>query len=117
MKTITLTIPFIATILNEEEADKRRIESCYQTEIKCKYTDLVKLLGKATYKNGDEYKTLKEWVIQVGNDIVTVYDYKESKKYCGSKDGLNLNEITNWHIGGNNNAVSMLVARYILDNK
>jgi len=36
--------------------------------------------------------------------LATIYNYKDGKNYLG-KEGLEVEEITNWHIGGHNEAV------------
>lgn len=56
------------------------------------YQDLVKKFGEPHELNGD--KTLAEWSF-VSNDGVqfTIYDYKNY--------GCRKEDITNWHIGGN----------------
>lgn len=83
--------------------------SCYQDEITISYQSIVDKLGRPNSK-GDGYKVSAEWIIYTPAGYGTIYDYKESKKYCG-KDGLPTKDITCWHIGGSNKET----ADYIID--
>jgi hypothetical protein len=61
------------------------------------YSTLVAKLGEPV-EGG--YKTDAEWVIEFeGGSIVTIYNWKDGKNYCGVA-GLPVNDITDWHIGG-----------------
>lgn len=62
------------------------------------YKSLVDLFGKP---NGmwDSYKTDAEWVIETPSGVATIYNYKDGKNYLG-EDGLDVEDITDWHIGG-----------------
>lgn len=67
-------------------------------EIKTSYSKLVSLFGEPTV--GDEYKIDAEWEIEFEDGTVaTIYNWKDGKNYCGS-DGLNVQNIKDWHIGG-----------------
>ena len=57
----------------------------------------------------DGYKTSAEWHIEIRHDnvvkgVVAIYDYKSCKTY--SKDGLDTEDITTWHIGAKNNRLA-----------
>ena len=67
--------------------------------LKTTYAQLVELFGEPM--DGDDYKVDVEWEIEFENGvIVTIYNWKDGKNYCGA-DGLNVEEITDWHIGSN----------------
>lgn len=73
--------------------------TCLQGGIDISYAELVKKLGEPT--NGDGYKVDAEWEIKFGDGTVaTIYNYKDGKNYNG-KEGLDVEEIRDWHIGGN----------------
>ena len=66
------------------------------------YDDLVSAFGDPTIET-DNYKTDAEWHVSFtgydrGHEFVTIYNYKDGKNYLG-RDGLNVKDITNWHIG------------------
>jgi len=71
-----------------------------QGHIDTTYENIISVLGKEHHK-GDEYKTEAEWCIQFQDGtIATLYNWKNGKTYCGEKDGLNVEDITEWNIGG-----------------
>lgn len=72
-----------------------------QNEVKTTYAHLCAVFGKPTTK-GDGYKVDAEWIILTPEGIVTIYNYKDGKNYLG-KDGLEVEKITEWHIGGHSN--------------
>ena len=50
--------------------------------------------------NYDDYKSDVEWALKFSDGtIATVYNWKNGKNYLG-EDGLELEEITEWNIGG-----------------
>ena len=59
------------------------------------YRNLVELLGEPTFDepSGDD-KVQKEWVIEYGNEIFTVYDWKTYDV------DYTVNELDSWSIGG-----------------
>jgi hypothetical protein len=61
------------------------------------YHELVDLFGEPVVET-DGYKTDAEWIIQLGSMLLTIYNYKDGKNYLGA-DGLNVSQITDWHIG------------------
>jgi hypothetical protein len=67
------------------------------TEISTNYENLVNVLGEPNI-DGDGYKTDAEWLIEINGKVLTIYNWKDGKNYCGD-DGLELDEITDWHIG------------------
>ena len=77
------------------------------------YDTLVKYLGEPN--TGDEYKIDAEWDIEFDDGrIATVYNYKDGRNYCGA-EGLPVDAITNWHIGGNTDSAPVLVHSIIND--
>lgn len=75
--------------------------SCLQGYVNTTYADLVACFGEpvASY---DDYKCDAEWNIKFADGVVvTIYNYKDGKNYCG-EDGLAVEDITDWHIGGHN---------------
>ena len=67
------------------------------------YSKLVEKFNEPT--NADGYKIDAEWKIEFPDgEIATIYNYKDGKNYNGS-EGLEVEEITEWHIGGFNDSV------------
>jgi hypothetical protein len=63
------------------------------------YADLVQTFGEPT-RDGDGYKVDAEWIITFADGVVaTIYNYKDGRNYCG-EDGLAVEDITEWHVGG-----------------
>ena len=71
------------------------------------YDNLVKKLGKANCAT-DGYKTDAEWSGYINNKVFTIYNYKDGKNYLG-KEGLDVEDITDWHIGGQDEKAVRLV--------
>ena len=70
--------------------------------VKTSYKNLVSKLGKP-YVWFEHDKVDVEWCFKFPDGtIATVYNYKDGKNYLGEK-GKAVEDITNWHIGGNNN--------------
>ena len=64
------------------------------------YENIVSVLGKEHHK-GDEHKTEAEWCIKFEDGTVaTLYNWKNGKIYCGEEEGLDVQDITEWNIGG-----------------
>jgi len=79
-----------------------------QGYIEVPYEKLVKVFGPP--EEGDGYKTQVEWRIEFEDGtIATIYDYKMSKEYLGPDEGLEPEEITEWHIGGREPQAVILV--------
>jgi len=70
-----------------------------QGYINTSYADLVGCFGEP--QGGfDDYKCDCEWNIKFADGVVvSIYNWKNGKNYCG-EDGLDLVDITDWHIGG-----------------
>ena len=69
-------------------------------EIDIAYDELIRILGKPTHAQGDSHKVDIEWVITRGPDVFTIYNYKDGKNYLGD-EGLENEDIRDWHIGTN----------------
>lgn len=63
-------------------------------------TTYSKLFEKFGEPFDDGYKTDAEWEIEFSDGkVATIYNWKNGKNYNGS-EGLDLDDITVWHIGG-----------------
>jgi hypothetical protein len=66
--------------------------------IDIEYDKLVSLLGEPTI--GDEYKVDAQWNIEFEDGLIAnIYNWRDGKNYNGD-EGLDVTEITDWHIGG-----------------
>lgn len=91
--------------MNKKEFQKRvKLASpgggCLNGYLDISYAKLVELLGEPN-AGGDMYKTDAEWAIEFDGDHFSIYNYKDGKNYLGG-DGLDVEDIRDWHIGGNN---------------
>ena len=74
----------------------------YLATIEVSYTDLVAAFG--TPSEGDKYKTEAEWTLRFPKgQKIAIYNYKNSK--CYSSTMPDIENVTEWHIGGNNGAL------------
>ena len=72
-----------------------------QGYIKASYEQLVKTFGAPHDPDGDNYKTDVEWAFEFADGtIATLYNWKNGKNYLGEAEGLELNDIYEWHVGG-----------------
>jgi len=81
-----------------------------QGTLTAKYGDIVKVLGKPM--RGDGYKVDAEWEVYVEGLAITIYNYKNGKNYCGD-DGMNVEDITEWSIGGHSIEVVSIIHKII----
>lgn len=82
-----------------------------QGQIETSYANLVEKLGDPL--TGDWEKTDAEWNLRFADGtIATIYNYKDGINYNGS-DGMPVEEITDWHVGGYNKKAFFLVREYI----
>ena len=85
--------------------------TCLQGYIGADYNVLCEILG--AHSNGDEYKVDAEWVLRFSDGtIATIYNYKDGKNYCG-EDGLDVDDITEWHVGGRSQRAVELVQKLL----
>jgi hypothetical protein len=84
-----------------------------QGYIKASYDQLVKTFGEPHDPNGDNYKTDVEWAFEFADGTVaTLYNWKNGKNYLGEAEGLELNDIYEWNVGGNSDkAVAKLLEK------
>ena len=69
------------------------------------YSDLVKCFGLPDKVNEISDKVSAEWVLSfIDGSIVTIYDWKTSKGYCGAS-GVDYQDNIHWHIGGTDSSV------------
>jgi hypothetical protein len=69
-----------------------------QGYINSNYGTLVELFGHPTESDG--YKVDWEWELRFEDGTVaTIYNWKNGPNYCG-RDGLQCDQVTEWHIGG-----------------
>ena len=83
-----------------------------QGYIKASYEQLVKTFGEPHDPDGDNYKTDVEWAFEFADGTVaTLYNWKNGKNYLGA-EGLELNDIYEWNVGGNSDkAVAKLLEK------
>ena len=83
-----------------------------QGYIHATYYQLLEAFGKP-HDNGDGYKTDVEWAFKFADGTVaTLYNWKNGKNYLGEAEGLELNDIYEWHVGGNSDkAVAKLLEK------
>ena len=84
----------------------------------CSYDKLVEVFGEPL--EGD-YKTDAEWYLKFSDgETATIYNWKNGKNYCGD-EGLDVEEITTWHVGGTKQIVdtkiNLLVGNIPLGDK
>ena len=84
--------------------------------------DLIASYSKIVEKLGDPmssfcgYKTDAEWCIEFDNGVVaTIYNWKNGVNYLGH-DGLPVEDIVEWHIGGSDSRVSAWVSDLIINS-
>ena len=75
----------------------------YKGEINVPYNILVETFGEPD--SGDGWKTEAEWDIQFSDGTVaTIYNWKNGKAYLG-ENGLDVEDIKTWHVGGRSRKV------------
>ena len=104
-----------------EEWSSKANGTSYLADLEITYQELVDLFGEPTIET-DGYKVDAEWHIsfrEPGSNwtgpedaFVTIYNYKNGKNYCGA-DGLNLADITSWHVGGKAISHTHVLEEYI----
>ena len=73
--------------------------------------NLISILGEPL--KSEMYKSDWSWIIQFDNgDQLEIYDWKVGKNYCGSR-GLNLEDISEWNIGGCNKSLALTLKNLI----
>jgi hypothetical protein len=86
--------------------------TCFQGYICATYSQLLDKFGSPG-NSFDSYKTDAEWVIEFDDGTVaTIYNWKDGKNYCGDS-GLEVEDITEWHIGGRTILVESWINDYV----
>ena len=89
------------------------IGTCLQGYVTSDYSNIVRVFGEPTECDG--YKVDAEWVIQFSDGkIATIYNWKNGKNYCGD-DGLDPEDIKEWHIGGKSTKVVSRIQKLLSD--
>ena len=71
--------------------------TCLKGKVSIRYEKLVELFGEP--ECGDDYETDAEWVVMFGNEVFTIYNWKNGKNYAG-EFGDEVHNIVHWNIGG-----------------
>ena len=84
--------------VTHNQADISISMTSLQGYVHASYQDLVKAFGLPN--QGDQHKTDAEWWLRFDDGAVaTIYNWKDGKKYLGP-DGLDVEDIDGWHVGG-----------------
>lgn len=113
--TQALDAAFAAGKLASTQKHQKRMSEGggYLATIEVSYTDLVVAFGKPS--KGDQYKTEAEWTILFPKgQKIAIYNYKNSR--CYSSTMPEIENVTEWHIGGNNGALVDNIARMLAGN-
>ena len=98
-----------------EGYDKRVNGTSLRGYINGNYHELVEVFGPPLAE-GDDYKTDAEWIMILNDDVVvTIYNYKSGKNYLGA-NGLNVEDVDRWHVGGKTNEGILLLDEHFEDN-
>ena len=97
-----------------------KVESTYgtsfQKKINITYDEIVSKLGKEHSGASGDDKILVEWSFEFSNGIVaTLYNWKNGTNYDPS-NGLDKEEITDWHIGGHNQDAVLLMNTLLMSD-
>ena len=79
------------------------------------FSELVVLFGPPL--EGDEYKVDAEWNLEFVDEdgekvVATIYNWKNGKAYLGD-EGLELDEIREWNIGGMGARAAVMVGKVL----
>ena len=75
------------------------------------YSKLFEKFGEPI--DGDGYKTDAEWEIEFSDGkVATIYNWRIGKNYNGS-EGLDIDDITVWRIGGFDNSVAERIRKIL----
>lgn len=86
----------------------------YKGEIDISYCELCELFGPPLKEGFDDCKSDAEWRIKFENGtIATIYNWKNGRNYCGPLNGLDVEEITEWNVGGHSIDAIQLVRQVI----
>ena len=85
--------------------------TCLQEAVSISFQALVDLFGEPNVEP-DGYKTDAEWLVLTPAGSVTIYNWKDGINYLG-RDGVPVEEITNWHVGARSPQASEFVRALI----
>ena len=96
-------------------SDKRSNGTSLRGYITGDYSSLVEAFGDPVAAH-DDYKSDAEWLLILNDSVVvTIYNYKSGKNYLGD-EGLNVEDIDRWHVGGKTSEGILLLDTYFEDN-
>lgn len=105
----------LTSVKSLTEWDSRANGTCLQGYVRGTYDELVSAFG-APVLDGDEYKVDAEWQLLFNDEIiVTLYNYKTGRNYLGA-EGLDVEDIECWHVGGKSSHVLSLLSDYFEEN-
>jgi len=82
--------------------------TCFVGTLFVSYKTITDKLGEPS-DSYDDYKSDAEWHLEFEDGTVaTIYNWKDGKNYCGD-EGLELEDIEEWHIGGRTQQVTYWV--------
>tara|TARA_B100000131_G_scaffold168602_1_gene162984 strand:+ start:8613 stop:8969 length:357 start_codon:yes stop_codon:yes gene_type:complete len=86
--------------------------TCRQGYIEASYDQLLSKFGPPS-ELFDNWKSDAEWSIEFEDgSVATIYNWKNGKNYCG-EDGLDVEDIKEWNIGGNDRRVEEWIVDYV----
>ena len=83
--------------------------TCLQGYVSASFAQLVRAFGQPDADLECD-KSDAEWDLKINGQVVTIYNWKDGPAYLG-EDGAAVDEITDWHIGGNDANAELLVKR------
>ena len=96
-------------------SDKRSNGTSLRGYIHGDYDLLVETFGPPIAAT-DDYKSDAEWLLILNDEVVvTIYNYKSGKNYL-KENGLNVEDIEHWHVGGKSSEGLLLLDEYFEDN-
>ena len=99
---------------NETSVDTNM--SHLQGYIKADYNELVEAFGLPMADGYDDYKVDAQWHIAFADGTVaSIYNWKNGKNYMGPY-GLDLEDISEWHVGGFSKITLFRVAEVLTKN-
>jgi len=101
-------------------ADLKRVQKVMEYThlvgyVECDYQTLLNVFGEPNPEHCDGYKTDAEWRV-AENSLsypISIYNWKNGKNYCGP-DGLAVEDITRWNIGGKNSSDASLIKQVLV---
>ena len=91
---------------------------CLQGYLAISYARLVEIFGEPNIGNdGPKSKTDAEWKIKFPDcTVASIYNYKNGKNYEGD-NGLAVEDITEWHVGGKTKKSLTLIKQVLQENQ